>query len=134
MAKWNISRAGKIGNRTLNAMTNTTAKWAEKQVIEYTPIALNFAKGQIQTLSKSLKQNVAERKQKKIFKADVFVRGMKQGEQQKEKAMIQGMKDAGLSDTQIESVLQQVRQKNDETVKNKKSQLKVFHMKSKRSR
>ena len=72
MAKRNINRAGKIGNRTLNAVTNATAQWAERQVIEYTPIALNFVKGQIQTLSKSFKQNVSEHKQKKIFKADVF--------------------------------------------------------------
>jgi len=76
---------------------------------------------------------MTERKQKNVFKTDVFARGIKQGEQQKEKAMIQGMKDAGLSDTQIESVLQQVRQKS-ETAKNKKPHLKVFRIKSKRSR
>lgn len=134
MAKRNIGRIGKIGNRTLNAMTNAAAQWTERQVIEYTPIALNFVKGQIQTLSKSLKQNVAEHKQKKIIKMDVFARGMKQGEQQKEKAMIQGMKDAGLSDTQIESVLQQVQQNNDGTGKNKKPKLKVLHIKSKSCR
>lgn len=133
MAKRNMSHMGKIGNRTLNAMTNVATQWVEGQVIEYGPMVLNSAKGKIQTLSKSLKQSAAERKQKKIFKADVFEKGMKQGEQQKEKAMIQGMRDAGLSDEQIESVLQQVQQEG-ETGKTKKPRPKVFRAKRKRSR
>lgn len=133
MAKRNISRAGKIGNRTLNAMTNATAQWAERQAIEYTPMVLNFAKGQIQTLSKSLKQTVAERKQRKIFKADVFARGIKQGEQLKEKTMIQAMRNAGLSEEQIETVLQHLQQE-DEIGKSRKPRLKVFRGKRKRSR
>lgn len=132
MVKRKVSRIEKIENRVLDSMTNSTAQWGAKQMAEYTPMALNFAKERIQTLSKSLGQSMTERKQKNVFKTDVFARGIKQGEQQKEKAMIQGMKDAGLSDTQIESVLQQVQQKN-ETVKDKKPQLKVFRIKRKRS-
>lgn len=100
----------KIASSLLDAFLNPLLAWFTEQAADNIPITMDAAKAKALELFHSFSNDTPEQQEIIVNYAGAFMDGVKCGEQRKETAMIEGMKNAGLSAMQIQYVLLQAQE------------------------
>lgn len=103
MSKENSSRNDNIVNSFLDTSTDSVTKWGNEFISTNTPKALDWTVAKVKEIFSSI-SNTSNMKSRDFIRSIIF-QGIEIGESNKEKALVNAMKEIGIEDAQIRQIL-----------------------------
>lgn len=103
MSKENSSRNDNIVNSFLDTSTDSVTKWGNEFISTNTPKALDWTVAKVKEIFSSI-SNTSNIKSRDFIRSIIF-QGIEIGESNKEKALVNAMKEIGIEDAQIRQIL-----------------------------
>lgn len=103
MSKENSSRNDNIVNSFLDTSTDSVTKWGNEFISTNTPKALDWTVTKVKEIFSSI-SNTSNMKSRDFIRSIIF-QGIEIGESNKEKALVNAMKEIGIEDAQIRQIL-----------------------------
>lgn len=103
MSKENSSRNDNIVNSFLDTSTDSVTKWGNEFISTNTPKALDWTVAKVKEIFSSI-SNTSNMKFRDFIRSIIF-QGIEIGESNKEKALVNAMKEIGIEDAQIRQIL-----------------------------
>lgn len=103
MSKENSSRNDNIVNSFLDTSTDSVTKWGNEFISTNTPKALDWTVAKAKEIFSSI-SNTSNMKSRDFIRSIIF-QGIEIGESNKEKALVNAMKEIGIEDAQIRQIL-----------------------------
>lgn len=103
MSKENSSRNDNIVNSFLDTSTDSVTKWGNEFISTNTPKALDWTVTKVKEIFSSI-SNTSNMKSRDFIRSIIF-QGIEIGKSNKEKALVNAMKEIGIEDAQICQIL-----------------------------
>lgn len=103
MSKENSSRNDNIFNSFLDTSADSVTKWGNEFISTNTPKALDWTVAKVKEIFSSI-SNTSNVKSRDFIRSIIF-QGIEIGESNKEKALVNAMKEIGIEDAQIRQIL-----------------------------